>query len=971
MKISNVLSTALPIQIQRENKPSAPSRLSFIFDKLKNLQHSAAEALFPSSLLPQDPDLKMKRLANGLTYYVRKNAYPFPAKVSFHLIVKAGMRNEKEAERGIAHLIEHITAIETKHFKKNEILNYLNSKGVKWGRDNGAYTTDEKTVYKLDLSSPAPEELEKALFILSEVAGEATLSAQTIEHEREIVIDELKLRQNPLLGYQWAKLRILCEGTPYASLLDRKKEIESVRTCPAETVRDFYKRWYDPENMALIAVGDFDPEQTINLIEKHFAKIPASKNPSRDVDIQLKREGGTQILCVSHPEISSSLVEIHHQLPEVKHRGVIEKKEIEKELGNVLFTRILNQRLSDLAEEENAPFVRASSAFGKTIPNWQSFRLIAQAKEGQIPLALRHLLLEIKRLKTFGFTQIEFERAKKALLARFDSLILEKGKTESSEYIQEYHAHFMHNRPVPDLDDYVQLQRKILEGIDIQYVNSLKSSLLPKENVLISTASPKKRGVQPVTPEDIKKEIAYVAKEHPPRISENAVNGALLENLPAPVKIASIREHKKINVTEYTLKNGHRVFVKPTTFENDSVSIRTFSLRGIRDASVKDLSSARFASDFFDHCGLGKFDYKDLNKLLSTKMIGVKTTIEPYITSIKAVSSVQAFETALQGIHLIFTQPRYDRAAFERALKKKGEDLLNASNHPDVRFLREWALIIGQNHPEMKPFEYGDLKKVDYETCKNLHRNLYSNPADFTTLIVGNVQGQKTKELIERYLATIPGFGKKSPRHHYSPIPFPKGIIHKDVSVGTQTGSLSFITFPAPIQDTFKERCMSAWCCALLQSRLEKVLRLEMGKTYDQECGFLHSEVRGLNPDNPSKVLLAITGDPSSLKPLELKAIEQIRDLETNGPTPDEVSNLKKERMKAYSNAKNTNNGWMEILYANCLWNPNQDDFEVMQDKELKSLTPAAAKEQFKKIFPLSNYVVLNKLPKSNFSPHK
>lgn len=968
MQISKVPSAAFSTQIRTENKPSAPSRFSFIIDAFKKLHHTAAGVLFPSSLLPQDPALKMKRLPNGLTYYVRKNAYPFPGKASFQLVVKAGMRNEKEGERGIAHLIEHITDIETKHFKKNEILNYLNSKGVKWGRDNGAYTTDEKTVYKIDLSSPTPEELEKALFILSEVAGEATLSDEIIKHEREIVIDELKLRQNPLLGYQWAKLRILCEGTPYASLLDRKKEIESVKTCPTGTVRNFYKSWYDPQNMAVIAVGDFDPEQTINWIEKHFAKIPVSKNPSRDVGVQLKREGRINILCASHPEISSSIVEIHHQLPEFKHRGIIEKKEMEKELGNLLFTKILNQRLSDLAEEENAPFVRASSACGKTIPNWQSFTLFAQAKEGQIPVALRHLLLEIKRLKTFGFTQTEFDRAKKALLARLDSLILEKGKTKSSEYIQQYHSHFMHNRAVPDLDDNIQLQRKILEGIDIQYLNSLKSSLFPKESALISTASPKKRGVPSVTPEDIKKEIAHVANEHPTRISEKAVNGALLEKLPDPIKIASIREHKKINATEYKLKNGHRVFVKPTSFENDSVSIRTFSLHGIRDASVKDLASARFASDFFDHCGLGKLDHKDLNKLLSTKMIGVKTSIEPYKTSIHAASSVKEFETALQAIHLIFTEPRYDRAAFERALKKRGEDLLNASNNPDVRFFREWILAITQNHPEMKPFEYSDLKKVDYETCKNVHQKLYSNPADFTTVIVGNIEGQKTKELIERYLATIPGFGKKSPRRDYAPVPFPRGIIHKDVSVGSQTGSLSFITFPAPIQDTFKERCMSAWCCALLQSRLQKVLRLEMGKTYDQECEFLHSEVRGLNPGNPSKVLLALTGDPSALKSLELKAIEEIRDLETNGPTADEVSNLKKERMKAYSDAKNTNSGWMEILVANCLWNPNQDDFEVMQDTELKSLTPAAAKEQFKKIFPLSNYSVLNKLPKSSFS---
>lgn len=914
-----------------------------------------------ASALPQDPALKMKRLENGLTYYVRNNNYPLPGKAYFHLVIRAGMLNETEQEKGIAHLVEHIAQTETTHFAKNEITEYLHSKGVSWGRDDNAYTAPQETVYKLAIPLDDPDTLEKVIFILSEVASKATLSDEIIENEREIVVDELKLRQNAFYRYAKEKLRITAEGTPYATLIDKAKEIKSVKECPTDTIRAFYKRWYQPENIALIAVGDFDPDQTSKLIEKYFGNIPTFKSPPSEHNYFIKETSASRILCFSDPEMTKSKVEIHYQLPLQKCSGIVDRKVLEQNLTALLFKTIFNQRLAECAEQEKLPFVHAACDLGETIPDWPSFELSVQAKEGQIPLAFKQLLLEIKRIKAFGFLQSEFDRVKKSLLAGYDHLVLEKGKTSSNTFISQCQSHFINNYPIPDIDELIRLKREILEQINLNDVNAIASYLLPN-HPLIFTAEPKKTGLQPVTPEILKRELANAAKEKVSPPTEELLDQPLLKHLPIPEEIDKTRFHKKINVTEYTLKNGLRVLVKPTTFENDRIVLKAYSPRGTRDATLQELVSAKFSEDFFDACGIGDFDRKALRKILQEKRISYDTSIRPYWTKIRATAVPKDLESIFQLSHLLFTNPGYDRAAFERALEKKEENLRNQLNNPDAIYHREYLAVNTQNHPELKSLTLDDLKLIDYEVCQNFHRKLHLNPADFTFIITGAIQEQKLKQLIERYLATIPAVGKKNPRRDYPPVLLPSGITRKNVVAG-ETGSLSILTFQAPIRDTFKETCLSKWCCDLFEWRLNKILRFEMGKTYMQRCCFIQ-KARDLNPGNPPQVRILLTGDPDSLQSLETKALEQIRDLQINGPTEEEVSALKKQLLQDYSNSMKTNAGWIKVIRANCEWKSEQDDFDEMMDKKLKWLTTLAAKEHFKTLFPLSQYTVVTKIPK-------
>lgn len=923
----------------------------------------AAAFLIPCKFrnqLPRDSAITVKKLDNGLTYYVRKNNYPFPQKAYLRLVVRVGMLNETSAERGIAHLIEHITQIETANFSKDKILNYLNSKGVHWARDNNAFTTPEETVYKVDIPLKDPETLEQCLIILSEVASKATLSDDIINNEREIVIDELSHSRGPWQRYSDSKYCIIYEDTPYAILKKRDEEIKNVKECPPQTVQAFYKRWYQPENMAVIAVGDFDSKKTGALIEKHFGKMPKSDFPPSMHNYQLKANPGTRFLCVSDPEITHSAVEILHQLPKIKYSN--ELQALRMSLAINIFKYIVNERLENLIEEEDSPFIEVRCSSDDLLPNHPSFKLQVIAKEGKIPQAFRQLLLEGKRIKSHGFLQSEFDRIKKSYLASIDHTIQEKNKISSSSFIEVCHSHFLEGTAIADIEKSLYIKKQLIEKLTLKDVNTLASYLIPETNRFISTAAPEKVGLENVKEDILKQEINFVAKENIKQLTDEYIDQPLMKTLPKPGKIESIKVYKKSNVTEYNLKNGMRVFFKPTNFKNNEISLKAYSIDGTRDAQINTLASAKFCNDFFEACGIGDFDNKTLAKVLHGKIFKFSTSVGNYMTTIKAASVLKDLETVFQLFHLMFTKPGYDRAAFNRALKYSEENFRNDLKNPSKVFSREITATTTNNHPEFKPLGFEDLKSIDYDTCKDFHQKKFSNSANFTVAIVGNIQTKKIKSLVERYFASLPKTGEKRAVFNYSPTLFPPGITRKIVRCGKETSGTSIINFPSPINDSLKERLLSIWCCEILEMRLTKVLRFDSGKTYSQSCKFSNTCMPGLNPNNASRALVVLTGDPKMHETLEKGLIEQIQDLQTNGPTEDEVKDFKTSMSKLYSEDMKVNSGWIDTILTSSIWNREQDNFDA-HEKELELLTPEAAKEQFKKIFHIDNYAAFTLLP--------
>lgn len=919
--------------------------------------------------LSLDPKLIIKKLDNGLTYYVRKNDHPLPQKAYLRLVIKTGWLNETPQEKGIAHLVEHITQIQTENFSHGEIRAYLNTKGVGWGTDSNAHTAPQETTYKLDIPLDDPATLEKCLYILSEVGTKAHLSDAIIDHERDIVIDELTQNRNGWTRYHNAKRDILCEGTPYENIVDRDREIESVRTCPPEVVRGFYKRWYHPENMAVIAVGDFNEKSTCALIEKYFGKIPASSYPPSEHDIKLKSKPDTQVFCFNDPEITFSYIEILHMLPKKAHQ-TNSSNSVKKSMMVTLFKSILNSRLRDIEEEENSSLIQTTCVRNEIIPSYPHFTLGAITKEGEIAKGLNRLLLEIKRIKEHGILASELDHFKEIFLAKVMHKIEEKEQIASTVFVADCHDHFVDGDLPIDEDSILQVQKRLIDKITLKEMNALTAELLPETSRLISAAEPQKANLQMISEDVLREELMKAAQIVVQKPTDDIVNQKIMHKLPRAGKIESTKYHKRADVTEYTLQNGMKVFFKPTTLKNDEVLMRAQRVGGTIDADVNKLASAKFGNDLYFAIGIGDVDLKTLNKIMNRKNVSLSANVSSYSSTLESSSVPKNLESAFQLFHLMFTNPGYDEGAFNRAKAKAKEFLRNQQNNPNTQFAHQALATITQDHPSFRPITIDNIDQVNYENCKDFHKNQFSNPADFNISIVGNIQRQKVKKFVERYFATLPKIAEKRINFDFPAVPFPSGITRKEIHAGKETSCTSLITFPSPIEDILRERMLSEWCCDLLKQRLNEALRFEIGKTYTQSCSFANTSVPGINPGNPSNATIVLTGDAANLPVLEKALLEQIQILQKEGPTDLEVNNYKKHSARKYADARKINSYWRDALLLKALWNRQQDDFDDY-DKELETFSASEAKEHFNKIFRLDNYAVVTLLPEKHSFMHE
>ncbi len=918
------------------------------------------KSLAASAPLPTDPDLIIKRLKNGLTYYVRPNAYPHPQKAALRLIVRTGHLNETKGERGYAHMVEHLTQVETAHFAPRAIDRYFDSLGVSWGGDNNAYTSALETVYILEIPLDNPETLDKTLYILSEVAQQATLSDEMIETERAVVIDELKQRRGSSFRYCKNIWQYLLKGTPYPQLLERDEEIRSIEQCTPQGIRDFYKRWYQPQNMALVAVGDFDPKQAESLIKKHFGKLCPSPTPAKIPSYRPASHEETRFSCFSDPEWTHSIAQIYYKLPCSKKTGHVDAKGIKRSLIHDLATRMLNARFDEIEERESSPFLEAGASKQELIRDCTYFHCSAKSQGGALPAALKQLLLEIKRILQHGFTEQELEKVKQRLTTHLEHALLEKDKT--SGLLESCKNHFLEQIPLLSRGKFLETMIRLCPTITLKEVNQWIASVFSEKDRLIVASFPEKAGLPPLEEADLRSLVEETQAEAVDPYVYTSQEGSLLPKPPSPGAIADIKRHEKSQVTEFLLENGCRIFFKPTSFEKDYFAIHAQAIHGIRDLPLYEQTAAKFADDFYARCGLGDFDLTGLRKILNEKTVAIYTRLGPYLTKIQTVSGKKDLETAFQAVHLLFTNPGYSKAAFEKALKEKGEYLRNRPLNPKNLLTDAIIAVNTEDHPEMRPLQLEDLKQVDFATTKRLHQQAFSHPADFSMVIVGNVEEDVVKEYIERYLASLPQEEQAEIKRTYTPIPFPPGVTRKEVYAGKESACTSLLTFPAPILDSKSARRFAIWSCALVQARLQDVLRKQMGKTYTPTCLFLPSPIPALNPIDPSETLISISCDPNHLKKVEEALFREIASLQKEGPGEEEMKSAKTQFLLQRRQFLNTNSGWLNTLAADALWKQEPDDFDRYQE-DLSAFDKETAREYLRQIFPPHNYTIVTLYP--------
>ncbi|WP_299521296.1 M16 family metallopeptidase, partial [Winogradskyella sp.] len=670
----------------------------------------------PSDALPITPEVKIGKLSNGLTYYIQNNGKP-EDKVELRLAIKAGSILETDDQVGLAHFMEHMNFNGTTNFKKNELVDYLQSIGVEFGADLNAYTGFDQTVYILPIPSDDPEKLDKGFMILQDWAGGALLTDKDIDDERGVVIEEYRTRLGASTRMQSRYLDKIAYKSKYADRLPIGT-LENIETFKYESLRRFMKDWYRPNLMAVIAVGDLDVETLEKKIKDNFSGLKNPDNPKPREEFYSENHENTFVAIEWDEEATGSQVQIYY-----KDKGNPKKTktvaDYRENMVEGLFDQMINNRLAEYSNKPNPPFIYGFSFKGGIIGNKDAYQSFAQTNEtGQLE-ALKTLLEENERVKRYGFKASELKRAKKDYLARLERQFKNKDKRESGRIVNNYIQNFLRESPIPGIEWSYNYAQTELPNIALEEVNGLISDFLHDDNRLVILTGPKKEGLTKVTEQQVIDLLESVKKADIEDYKDEAVREELMPVKPAKGSIAdkTINNEGQMNeTTTLTLSNGAKITYKKTDFKNDEVLFEAFSYGGTSLYSDEELKETASANGGLFEAGIDGIDKNEMAKMTSGKIVRVRPYISGNSEGLRGSASPKDMEMMFQMIHLYFTKLDKDPEAFASFISKQKAFLGNILSNPNISFQIALGEFLNEGNPRYTGFPDAEaLDKANYD----------------------------------------------------------------------------------------------------------------------------------------------------------------------------------------------------------------------------------------------------------------
>lgn len=903
--------------------------------------------------LPLDPDVRVGKLKNGLTYYIRKNEKP-EDKVELRLVVNAGSMLETEEQQGLAHFLEHMAFNGTKNFEKNELVSYLQSVGVKFGADLNAYTSFDETVYILPIPSDDEEILDKGLTVLEDWAHNIELAEEEIDKERGVVMEEWRLGQgaNQRMRDEW--FPVMFKESRYAERLPIGKK-EVIESFEYETLHQFYEDWYRPDLMSVIAVGDIDPEEIEKKIKARFGKIKNPKNPKERKMYEVPDHDQTFISVVSDKEASFTQIQLIY-----KHENEPTEtlKDYRRDVAYRLYTGMLNQRLEELKQAAEPPFFFASANYGsmvRTKSNYSSFAVVGQ--DG-IKNGLKAIVVENERAKRFGFTEGEFERYKSVMLNRMEKAYKESDKTESNRYAGEYVRNFLSKEPILGVAFEYDFYKKVLPTITIEEVNALGKKWVSKSNRVIVVTGPQKEGVEMPTEEDVRKMLRVAALARVTPYEDKVVASSFIEEAPAPGRVTNTKELETVKAKELTLANGVKVVLKSTDFKNDEILMTAYSFGGSSLYEQEDDQSARNASSIIGETGVKEFSTTDIQKMLSGKTVSVSPFIGGLSEGLNGNTSPEDIETMLQLTHLYFTAPRKDNESFESFKSKNRMLFQNLMSNPQFYYADQLTKILTDNHPRAEGFPKAeDLDLINYDRSYAIYKERYANAADFTFFFVGSFNEGELIPLLETYLGSLPGSDSNETWKDLGVRP-PKGVVQKTVNKGTDQKSQVTIAFTGEKKYEKLSNYYLSSLSSVLTNKLIEILREEKGGVYGVGA---RSNVSKYPYENYAFTVSFPCG-PENADELTKAVFDEIAKIKKEGVSDEDLKKVKETQRRERKDNLEKNRYWLNSLRA-YYYNRSDLDGYYEYEEQIEKLSSDDLKETANTYLKDDNYIKVVLMP--------
>jgi zinc protease len=904
----------------------------------------------PGDKLPVDPKIKIGKLSNGLTYYIRQNKKP-EQKVELRLVVNAGSVLEDDDQQGLAHLNEHMAFNGTANFKKNDIISFLQSIGVTFGNDLNAYTGFDETVYILPIPTDKPGNLEKGFQILEDWAHNISNKDEDIDAERPVVLEESRLGKGAEERMFRKIYPRLFEGSKYAERLPIGMD-SIIKNANYESLRRFYKEWYRPDLMAVVVVGDIEPAKAEDMIKKHFSGLVNPPNVRARQSIAVPPYTKSSGMVVTDKEATNYVIQLNYSASPNPEDPTL--KGYKEDIVKNIFVTLLNQRLRELTQKENPPFVYAGAGFGSYARNYEAFNGQIAVGTGDALKGLEAFTSELERVKKYGFTEAEVDRVKKTLLSQMERFYNERNKSESANYAEEYIRNFLTQEPIPGIEKEYEYHQKLIPQITLNDVNAVANVLKQNSNKLITLTGPEEGSKDKLpTGDQLLAKVAEVEKMDVTVYKEKAFGSSLLTTVPKAGKITATRKNNYLGTTELILSNGVTVTLKPTDFKNDQILMSAIRPGGKNSYGVKDKYSAEYATPLVNTMGLGNFSPTDLRKVLAGKTANANPVFNATSEGVSGASSVKDAETMLQLTYLLFTAPRKDTALFNSFVQKNKSQLAFLGANPQFAFIDTLYKVMYSNNPlapVMIP-KAENYDKVNLDRAMQIYKERFGNAYGMHFTFVGSFKEDQLKPLIEKYIASLPSVNKKFNYTDNKVRPV-KGKVDVNVFKGTEPKSLTLVLYHGEMPYSEELELKANAISEILNIKIIEELREKIQGIY---TGGISAQFEKI-PYSHYSFILQLPSGPEKVDTLLFAAKKEIEDLKKSGPSKENLDKVKQQWKEQLKVNKKENAYWLSQL-QDFKFPGGDPKYFIDAEKYLDALTPKAIQDAARLFFNGNNVI--------------
>ena len=879
------------------------------------------------------------KLPNGITYYIYRNKKP-ENRAELNLIVKAGSLFEEGQEQGIAHFMEHMAFNGTTKYKKNEMIKYLESIGLSFGGDLNAYTSFDRTVYKLNVPTDNMKSFEEGVEVLREWATEATLDPEQVESEKKVIIEEWRLRQGLAQRLGDTQKKAIFSGSRYFDRFPIGLP-KTINGATSDIIRGFYEKWYTPKNMAVAIVGDIEPKKAEDLIKKYF-NFQEKKQFTQEEDYKLKDLKNSYIVFTD-PEIRYSTLTITKFL----NRKIINTTEnFQDSIENQLLFNILNTRIINLTKESNCPIIEGT-VYSYNINKYTDiFNTAVALREDKIQEGVALINNILKSSATNGISENELELEKKNMFNYYKAIVANKDSIQHDIYIDAIVNHVVDGESFVDVDVEFEIFQKVLKNIDVKILNKKIKDIYNKEGVFFLSA-PKKESI---ISEKILKEI--IEKDR--KDNNNLLTFSnIIPTLP-PLNLKD-GELKKVGNDEYILSNGIKVNVKNSDFEKDRIYIKLFKREGSSINSYNEYLNSLFATNLVLDSGASTLKPNEIETFMKGKNFNISSYINDYEQGFTIISDRENLIPALEYLNYAIREPKIDSEVFNTAILNAKESIKNRENSPKTVYADRVATIYSGNNERRKPFSFKDLENIKIDEALKMYKEKFDNFNGYELIIVGAFDNKELPNILKKYFASLPSEEKIiTPRS--LKLNIPKNIVNEKIVKGVDKKATVSLIFPYNSTYGYKERVLYSGFSRVLNIALIEDIREKIGGVYS-----IYSKT-SLSPNNFGEDFLSIsfscdTNRVDEITKAVLKSINSLlQDIDQT-----KIDSVVKNYELSYDTELKENSFWVNYLYQKATIGK---DYKVPTPKEYKDiLTKENLINYNKKAINLNNYINVTLIP--------